>query len=56
MELNKLVDGKSTHHYWELFEVEIERFFCPQLQKDWSHKQLHKLKQLDGMSMVLLQD
>ena len=34
MELKKLADGKSLHHYWELFAVEIEGVFRPQLQKD----------------------
>ena len=52
MELKKLADGKSLHHYWELFAVEIEGVFRPQLQKDWARTQLKKHKQTDNMSMV----
>ena len=52
MELKKLADGKSLHRYWELFSVEIEGVFCPQLQKDWARTQLKKLKQTDNMSTV----
>ena len=52
MELKKLADGKSTHRYWELFAVEIEGVFCPQLQKDWAHSMLKKHKQTDNMSTV----
>ena len=52
MELKKLADGKSLHRYWELFAVEIEGVFRPQLQKDWARTQLKKHKQTDNMSMV----
>ena len=52
MELKKLADGKSSHHYWELFTVEIEGVFHPQLQKDWACSMLKKHKQTDNMSMV----
>ena len=52
MELKKLADGKSLHRYWELFAVEIEGVFRPQLQKDWARTQLKKLKQTDNMSTV----
>ena len=52
MELKKLADGKLLHRYWELFAVEIEGVFRPQLQKDWAHSQLKKLKQTDNMSTV----
>ena len=52
MELKKLTDGKSLHHYWELFTVEIEGIFHPQLQKDWARSMLKKLKQTDNMSTV----
>ena len=52
MELKKLADGKSLHRYWELFTVEIEGVFRPQLQKDWARTQLKKLKQTDNMSTV----
>ena len=52
MELKKLADGKSLHHYWELFAVEIEGVFHPQLQKDWARSMLKKHKQTDNMSMV----
>ena len=52
MELKKLADGKSLHWYWELFTTEIEGVFCPQLQQDWAHNVLKKLKQTDNMSMV----
>ena len=31
MELKKLADGVSIHHYWECFEEEIEGVFHPQL-------------------------
>ena len=52
MELKKLADGKSSHHYWELFAVEIKGVFRPQLQKDWARSMLKKHKQMDNMSMV----
>ena len=52
MELKKLADGKSLHRYWELFAIEIEGVFRPQLQKDWARATLKKLKQTDNMSMV----
>ena len=52
MELKKLVDGKSSHQYWELFATEIEGVFHPQLQQDWARNTLKKLKQTDNMSMV----
>ena len=52
MELKKLADGKSTHHYWELFAMEIEGVFHPQLQQDWARNALKKLKQTDNMSTV----
>ena len=52
MELKKLADGKSLHRYWELFAVEIEGVFRPQLQKDWAHSMLKKHKQTDNMSTV----
>ena len=52
MELKKLADGKSLHRYWELFAVEIEGVFHPQLQKDWARSMLKKHKQTDNMSTV----
>ena len=52
MELKKLADGKSLHRYWELFTMEIEGVFRPQLQQDWAHNVLKKLKQTNNMSMV----
>ena len=52
MELKKLADGKSLHQYWELFAMEIEGVFRPQLQQDWACNVLKKLKQTDNMSMV----
>ena len=52
MELKKLADGKSLHRYWELFAVEIEGVFRPQLQQDWARNALKKLKQTDNMSTV----
>ena len=52
MELKKLADGRSTHRYWELFAIEIEGVFRPQLQKDWACSMLKKHKQTDNMSMV----
>ena len=52
MELKKLADGKSSHRYWELFAMEIKGVFRPQLQKDWAHNVLKKLKQTDNMSTV----
>ena len=52
MELKKLANGKSLHRYWELFAVEIEGVFRPQLQKDWARSMLKKHKQTDNMSMV----
>ena len=52
MELKKLADRKSLHRYWELFATEIEGVFCPQLQPDWAHNVLKKLKQTNNMSMV----
>ena len=52
MELKKLANGKSLHQYWELFAMEIEGVFCPQLQQDWARNTLKKLKQTDNMSMV----
>ena len=52
MELKKLTDGKLLHWYWELFATEIEGVFRPQLQQDWAHNALKKLKQTDNMSMV----
>ena len=52
MELKKLADGKSPHRYWELFAMEIEGVFRPQLQQDWARNTLKKLKQTDNMSTV----
>ena len=52
MELKKLADGKSLHRYWELFAMEIEGVFRPQLQQDWACNMLKKLKQTDNMSTV----
>ena len=52
MELKKLTNGKSLHRYWELFAIEIEGVFCPQLQKDWARSMLKKHKQTDSMSTV----
>ena len=52
MELKKLADGTSPHRYWELFATEIEGVFRPQLQQDWAHNALKKLKQTDNMSTV----
>ena len=52
MELKKLADEKSLHCYWELFAVEIEGVFRPQLQKDWARAMLKKHKQTDNMSTV----
>ena len=52
MELKKLADGKSLHWYWELFATEIEGVFHPQLQQDWAHNALKKLKQTNNMSTV----
>ena len=52
MELEKLTDGKSPHWYWELFAMEIEGVFRPQLQQDWARNALKKLKQTDKMSTV----
>ena len=52
MELKKLADGKLLHWYWELFTMEIEGVFRPQLQQDWACNTLKKLKQTDNMSMV----
>ena len=52
MELKKLADGRSLHRYWELFSVEIEGVFRPQLQKDWARSMLKKHKQTDSMSTV----
>ena len=52
MELKKLADGKLLHQYWELFATEIEGVFRPQLQQDWAHNALKKLKQTDNMSTV----
>ena len=52
MELKKLADGKSLHWYWELFAMEIEGVFRPQLQQDWACNALKKLKQTDTMSTV----
>ena len=52
MELKKLTDGKSPHRYWELFAMEIEGVFRPQLQQDWARNVLKKLKQTNNMSMV----
>ena len=52
MELKKLANGKSLHCYWELFAVEIEGVFRPQLQKDWARSMLKKHKQTDSMSTV----
>ena len=52
MELKMLTDGKLLHWYWELFATEIEGVFHPQLQQDWAHNVLKKLKQTDNMSMV----
>ena len=52
MELKKLADGKLLHQYWELFAMEIEGVFRPQLQQDWARNALKKLKQTDNMSMV----
>ena len=53
MELKKLADRKSLHCYWELFAIEIEGVFRPQLQKDWARSMLKKHKQMDNMSMVV---
>ena len=52
MELKKLANGKSPHRYWELFAMEIEGVFRPQLQQDWACNTLKKLKQTDNMSTV----
>ena len=52
MELKKLADGRSIHRYWELFAIEIEGVFRPQLQKDWARSMLKKHKQTDNMSTV----
>ena len=52
MELKKLTDGKSLHQYWELFTMEIEGVFRPQLQQDWACNTLKKLKQTNNMSTV----
>ena len=52
MELKKLADRKSPHRYWELFAMEIEGVFPPQLQQDWAHNVLKKLKQTNTMSTV----
>ena len=52
MELKKLTNGKSLHWYWELFAMEIEGVFRPQLQQDWARNALKKLKQTDNMSTV----
>ena len=52
MELKKLAEGRSAHHYWARFADEVEGVFCPQLQKDWACNVLKKLKQTDNMSMV----
>ena len=52
MELKKLADGRSLHRYWELFAIEIEGVFRPQLQKDWARSMLKKHKQTDNMSTV----
>ena len=52
MELKKLTDRRSMHRYWELFAVEIEGVFRPQLQKDWACSMLKKHKQTDNMSTV----
>ena len=52
MELRKLADGKSPHCYWELFAMEIEGVFRPQLQQDWARNALKKLKQTNNMSTV----
>ena len=52
MELKKLANGKSLHQYWELFSMEIEGVFRPQLQQDWARNALKKLKQTDNMSTV----
>ena len=52
MELKKLTDRKSLHQYWELFAMEIEGVFHPQLQQDWARNTLKKLKQTDNMSTV----
>ena len=52
MELKKLMDRKSLHHYWELFAMEIEGLFCPMLRQDWARQGLKKLKQTDNMSTV----
>ena len=52
MELKKLADGKLLHQYWELFATEIEGVFRLQLQQDWAHNVLKKLKQSDNMSTV----
>ena len=52
MELKKLADGKLLHWYWELFAMEIKGVFRPQLQQDWAHNVLKKLKQTDNMSTV----
>ena len=52
MELKKLTDGKLLHRYWELFTMEIKGVFRPQLQQDWAHNVLKKLKQTDNMSTV----
>ena len=52
MELKKLANGKLLHQYWELFAMEIEGVFHPQLQQDWARNALKKLKQTDNMSTV----
>ena len=52
MELKKLADGKLLHRYWELFATEIKGVFHPQLQQDWAHNVLKKLKQTNNMSTV----
>ena len=52
MELKKLADRRSTHHYWELFATEIEGLFRPLLQQDWAQQVLKKLQQSDNMPMV----
>ena len=44
--------GSGPKRYWKLFATEIEGVFCPQLQQDWAHNALKKLKQTDTMSMV----
>ena len=52
MELKKLTDGQSLHRHWEHFTNEVEGVFCPQLQKDWAHNALKKLRQSNNMSIV----